>query len=77
MAQHGSWNRSGKVGYRLVVAKLAGNAVVSVAPFAEGWLQNGQAWGRPVDVLELHDGSVLVSDDKANVVYRITYSGRK
>ena len=46
-------------------------------PFAKGWLKDGKAWGRPVDVLELPDGSLLVSDDYANAVYRITYNGDK
>ena len=41
--------------------------------FAEGWLQNRKAWGRPVDIIEMNDGSLLVSDDKAVAIYRITY----
>ena len=41
--------------------------------FAEGWLQNNSAWGRPVDIVEMKDGSLLVSDDRAGVIYRITY----
>ncbi len=73
IAEHGSWNRSTPIGYRLMLVKLNGNTVSSYEPFAQGWLQNGKAWGRPVDVLQLTDGSLLVSDDHANAVYRITY----
>jgi glucose/arabinose dehydrogenase len=73
IAEHGSWNRSKKVGYRVMQVKLEGNRAVSYEPFAEGWLQGEQEWGRPVDVQELPDGSLLVSDNKAGAVYRITY----
>jgi glucose/arabinose dehydrogenase len=80
VVNHGSWNRTpaaGHTGYRLMVAKVQGRTVTAYEPFVEGWLQGGrQAWGRPVDLLELPDGSLLVSDDRANVIYRITY-GRK
>lgn len=75
IAEHGSWNRSEPIGYRVTLVKLNGNEAVSYEPFAEGWLKDGKAWGRPVDVLQLPDGSVLVSDDHANVIYRITYKG--
>lgn len=75
IAEHGSWNRSEPIGYRVTFVKLNGNNAVSYEPFAHGWLKDGSAWGRPVDVLQLPDGSVLVSDDHAGVVYRITYSG--
>jgi len=79
IVNHGSWNRSANVshtGYRLMIAKLKDNKVVSYEPFVEGWLQGGrQSWGRPVDLLVLPDGSMLVSDDRANVIYRITYGG--
>jgi glucose/arabinose dehydrogenase len=74
VAEHGSWNRSKKVGYRVMRARLQDNAVASYEPFAEGWLSGEQEWGRPVDVQELPDGSLLVSDDKAGAVYRITYA---
>ncbi len=73
IAEHGSWNRSQPIGYRISLVTLEGNTVKNYQPFAEGWLQNGKAWGRPVDVLQLKDGSLLVSDDYANAVYRITY----
>ncbi len=73
IAEHGSWNRSEKLGYRVMLVRLNGNEAVSYEPFAEGWLQDGSAWGRPADVLVMPDGSMLVSDDQANVIYRITY----
>jgi glucose/arabinose dehydrogenase len=73
MAEHGSWNRTHKSGYRVMLVKLEGGRAVSYEPFAEGWLQGEQEWGRPVDVLELPDGSLLVSDDRAGAIYRITY----
>ncbi|MEO1049184.1 MAG: sorbosone dehydrogenase family protein [Bacteroidota bacterium] len=77
IAEHGSWNRSRKIGYRVSLVKFEGDRVVSYEPFADGWLNSStqDAWGRPVDVLELPDGSMLVSDDFANVIYRITYEG--
>ena len=63
-----------KIGYRISLVRLEGNRAVSYAPFAEGWLQGESAWGRPADVLVLRDGSLLVSDDHAGAIYRITYS---
>ena len=74
IAEHGSWNRSRKIGYRITLVKLEGNAPVSYEPFAEGWLQGDAVSGRPVDLLVMPDGSLLVSDDHAGVIYRITYS---
>lgn len=75
IAHHGSWNRSKPDGYRVSFARIENNAVVAYEDFATGWLENGQYWGRPVDV-ELHpDGSLLVSDDFAGVIYRIHYTG--
>ena len=57
-----------------MVARIEGNRVAKYDVFAEGWLQGGrEAWGQPVDLLELPDGSLLVSDDRAGVIYRITY----
>jgi glucose/arabinose dehydrogenase len=73
IAEHGSWNRSKPLGYRVTFVRLEGNRVAGYEPFAEGWLSNGQAWGRPVDVQEMPDGSLLVSDDKADLIYRISY----
>ena len=76
IAEHGSWNRTKKIGYRVSLVRLdkTGQAI-SYEPFAEGWLQGQRAWGRPADVLVAEDGSLLVSDDFANVIYRITYRG--
>ncbi|WP_276372438.1 sorbosone dehydrogenase family protein [Chryseolinea sp. H1M3-3] len=78
VAEHGSWNRSKKSGYNLSLVKMSGNnKVTSHEVFASGWLDDAtqKVWGRPVDVLLLPDGSMLVSDDQANVIYRITYKG--
>ena len=73
IAEHGSWNRSKKSGYRVTLVRLQGNKVVAYEPFASGWLQGETAWGRPADVLVLPDGSLLVADDHAGAIYRITY----
>lgn len=73
IAEHGSWNRSKKSGYRVMLVRLQGNKVVAYEPFASGWLQGETAWGRPADVLVLPDGSLLVADDHAGAIYRITY----
>lgn len=73
IAEHGSWNRTEKIGYRIVMATVEKDKVISVVPFAEGWLRGDTAWGRPVDVQMLDDGSLLVSDDLSGAIYRITY----
>ncbi|PLX36514.1 MAG: sorbosone dehydrogenase [Hyphomicrobiales bacterium] len=76
VAQHGSWNRSDPIGYRLVRVRFdeAGKAVDHEV-FIDGWLRpGGGVTGRPVDVLELADGSLLVSDDYAGLIYRIAYA---
>jgi glucose/arabinose dehydrogenase len=73
IAEHGSWNRSVPIGYRVTVVRLQGGKAIKYEPFAEGWLQGSEEWGRPADILVLPDGSLLVSDDRANVIYRITY----
>lgn len=75
IAEHGSWNRVVPTGYRITLVRLQAGRPVSYEVFAQGWLQTVSAWGRPVDVLVMPDGALLVSDDKANVVYRITYAG--
>jgi glucose/arabinose dehydrogenase len=72
IAEHGSWNRSVPIGYRITLVRLEGNRAVHYEVFAEGWLKNGRAWGRPVDVLVMPDGALLVSDDRAGVIYRIS-----
>jgi glucose/arabinose dehydrogenase len=74
IAEHGSWNRDEPIGYRLVTVRLQNNTAIGHEVFLEGWLQNKTAWGRPVDVQTLKDGSMLVSDDMNGVIYRISYS---
>ena len=74
IAEHGSWNRSTPIGYRITLVKLNENRAVSYQVFAEGWLSGADAWGRPVDLLIMPDGSMLVSDDYAGALYRITYT---
>jgi hypothetical protein len=76
IAQHGSWNRSKKSGYRVMMVTLDGDKVAKYEPFIDGWLANEQHWGRPVDLLVMPDGSLLVSDDFAGVVYRVSYKAR-
>jgi glucose/arabinose dehydrogenase len=75
IAEHGSWNRTKKSGYRVSLVTMKNGKAVGYDPFATGWLDNStqKSWGRPVDVLVLADGSMLVSDDQAGVIYRITY----
>jgi len=76
IAEHGSWNRSAPLGYRLMVVRLDGSQPVAYEVFAEGWLKpNGKPWGRPVDVEVMPDGALLVSDDFAGAIYRIQYTG--
>ena len=76
IAEHGSWNRSTPIGYRISLVRLREGKAVSYETFAEGWLQGRSAWGRPVDVLVHPDGSLLVSDDRAGAIYRIGFAGR-
>ena len=74
-AQHGSWNRTTPVGARVMVTMIDDEGNASMKPFAEGWIdENGEYLGRPVDVAQLRDGSILVSDDLAGAIYRISYS---
>jgi glucose/arabinose dehydrogenase len=75
IAEHGSWNRSHKIGYRVTMVRMQDGRAVSYEPFATGWLQGESAWGRPADVLVAPDGSLLVSDDTAGAIYRIRYRG--
>jgi glucose/arabinose dehydrogenase len=75
IAEHGSWNRVIPVGYRIALVRLRNGRPVAYEPFAKGWLRGGSTWGRPVDLLVMPDGALLVSDDKAGVVYRISYGG--
>ncbi len=77
IAEHGSWNRSQKIGYRISLVRLDtdGRRALGYEVFAEGWLQGESMWGRPSDVLEAPDGSLLVADDHADAIWRIRYVG--
>jgi glucose/arabinose dehydrogenase len=74
IAEHGSWNRSSPLGYRIALARFAENGAMIYEVFAEGWLQNGRPWGRPADIQVMPDGALLVSDDVADAIYRISYN---
>jgi glucose/arabinose dehydrogenase len=76
IAEHGSWNRSRKIGYRITRVRVDKNSAVAYEPFATGWLQGEKTLGRPADVLVAPDGSLLVSDDFAGAIYRISYTGK-
>jgi glucose/arabinose dehydrogenase len=72
IAEHGSWNRTKPIGYRVTLARMSSvSHAKKYEVFAEGWLQNDQPWGRPVDVLVTPDGALLVSDDFAGAIYNI------
>jgi len=75
IAEHGSWNRSTPIGYRVSFVKIENGRATSYESFASGWLTGSTASGRPADVLVMPDGALLVSDDKAGRIYRITYAG--
>jgi len=75
IAEHGSWNRSTPIGYRVSFVKIENGRATSYEPFAAGWLKGSSASGRPADVLVMPDGALLVSDDKAGRIYRITHTG--
>ncbi len=74
IAEHGSWNRSEKSGYRIMTVKLDGDKAVGYEPFATGFNRGDEVYGRPVDLLLLEDGSFLVSDDQAGAIYRLSYA---
>ena len=73
IAEHGSWNRAEPIGYQVSIVRFDANGQAEKSAFASGWLRDGEAWGRPVDLEQMPDGSVLVSDDFADVIYRIYY----
>jgi glucose/arabinose dehydrogenase len=75
IAEHGSWNRSKKIGYRVSLVRIEDNQAIGYEPFAEGWLQGERAWGRPAAVMVMSDGALLVSDDARGAIYRISYEG--
>jgi len=75
-AQHGSWNRTTPIGARILYTALnEDGSAAETEIFADGWLAPGEYKGRPVDVAMLPDGSLLVSDDFAGALYRISYEG--
>jgi glucose/arabinose dehydrogenase len=74
IAEHGSWNRSSKIGYRVSLVRMEDGGPAGYEVFADGWLRDEEVFGRPVDLLQLEDGSLLVSDDQNGVIYRISYS---
>ncbi len=75
IAEHGSWNRSKKIGYRISLVNLENNQAISYKPFAQGWKIGEKNWGRPVDLLVMPDGALLISDDYKGAIYRISYLG--
>ena len=77
-AQHGSWNRTTPIGARVMFTSLKEDGTADKSEvFAEGWMtENGEYLGRPVDVAQLPDGSILISDDFAGAIYRISYEAR-
>ncbi len=79
IARHGSWNREKKFGYDVVVARPQADGTAKIEPFLQGLLDENtnQFFGRPSYVLQLQDGSLLVSDETSGATYRITYSGAK
>lgn len=77
VALHGSWNRKQPSGYKLVRVHFKDGKPVGISDFVVGWLSEKGAWGRPVDVIVGPDGAVYVSDDRAGMIYRITYVGKK
>jgi len=77
VALHGSWNRKQPSGYKVVRVRFKDGKPVSVVDFATGWLGDKGAWGRPVDIVTGPDGAVYLSDDRAGMIYRISYVGMK
>jgi len=77
IAEHGSWNRSKPIGYRVTLVRFHNGQPAKYEVFADGWLKtNGDAWGRPVDLAVAGDGALLVSDDRAGLIYRISYGNK-
>ena len=74
IAEHGSWNRTQKIGYRVSLVRMEDGVASGYEVFADGWLRGEEVSGRPVDLLQLADGSLLVSDDQNGLIYRIFYS---
>lgn len=77
IAEHGSWNRENKIGYKVSLVTLYNSKVVSTTTFIDGFLRDGdEVVGRPVDIAVLADGSMLVSDDHGGRIFRVTYAGK-
>ncbi len=74
LAQRGSWNRTKKIGFRVMMVTLRPGDVPKYEVFAEGWLDGDDIWGRPVYTKQMKDGSLLIADDYAGAIYRITYN---
>ena len=78
VAQHGSWNRpAGKVGYRVLFMKTNNGLVESSEVFIDGWLEGEISWGAPAAPLVLKDGSMLISDDRSNQIFKVSYKNTK
>ena len=77
IALHGSWNKyNGKSGYKVIFVKLDTNGdYIYQEDFISGWLQDEKDWGRPVSPFIMSDGSMLISDDKFDVIYKVQYKG--
>jgi glucose/arabinose dehydrogenase len=73
LAQRGSWNRTQKSGFKVMMATLRNGDVPKYETFAEGWLDGGGFWGRPVYTQQMKDGSLLISDDYAGAIFQVTY----
>jgi len=73
LAQRGSWNRSQKTGFKVMMVTLRPGDVPRYETFAEGWLDGDKFWGRPVYTQQMKDGSLLISDDYVGAIYRVTY----
>jgi glucose/arabinose dehydrogenase len=74
LAEHGSWNRSTPIGYRVALVRLEAGRAIGYETFIDGWLgDDGSVAGRPVDLMVMPDGALLISDDKAGAIYRVSY----
>ena len=73
IAEHGSWNRDSKIGYRIMLVRLEDGEAAGYETFAAGWLENEEVYGRPADVEVMPDGSLLISDDYTGMIYRVTH----
>lgn len=74
VAKHGSWNRRKKVGYKVTYMQISNNKVITQKDFITGWLKDEKFWGRPVDIVQYIDGSLLISDDFAGAIYKVTHT---